>query len=304
MKRVASLGIQTLMHQLTKLNRQTMLLKQAQNAFAVSKLAGAFRAEYMSALELDLIGIATEHFISKSGYEGDTVYFLEQNTKTWYTFTQARPIFYDNDANVTYYTPQYHSQESPWGLTVPFRNFAFSYIHLVDAKCDNRGRLSSSKETKGQLTGERTGENMLTTGMLGKWYYKDFVQIFQDFFNADKHIDTVMTSDTSVYNNSDTDNSYLTESPQMKLVFLKPASCDSAVFLETEQKLSMNLYDERGKMVVIELIYSKNEAEGIRYLEKITNDNLPYFFGKIYLRDGRIRMYPITVFKKNELREI
>ena len=146
-------------------------------------------------------------------------------------------------------------------MTVPFRDFASSYIHLGNAKCDDRGRISSSKDTKGQLTGERTGKNVLTTEILGKWYYQDFVQLFQDFFNMDR-----------------------------QLVFLKPTSCDPAVFLETEQKLFMNLYDERGKAVVIELIYSKNEAEGIRYLEKITNDNLPYFFGKIYLRDGRIRM--------------
>lgn len=113
-----------------------------------------------------------------------------------------------------------------------------------------------------------------------------------------------MAGDESEYRNSDTDDFSSTESAQMKLVFLKPTSCDPAVFLETEQKLFMNLYDERGKAVVIELIYSKNEAEGIRYLEKITNDNLPYFFGKIYLRDGRIRMYPITVFKKEELQEV
>ena len=66
----------------------------------------------------------------------------------------------------------------------------------------------------------------------------------------------------------------------MKLVFLKPTSCDPAVFLETEQKLFMNLYDERGKAVVIELIYSKNEAEGIRYLEKLQMIICHTFSGK------------------------
>lgn len=304
MKRVASLGIQNLMRQLASLNRQTMLLRQAQNVFAVSKLAGAFRAEYTSALDLDLVGIASEHFVSKNGYEGDTVYFLEQNTKIWYTFTQARPVFYDNDTNAAYRTTPYYTQEPPWGLTIPFRDFASSYIHLGNAKCDNRGRLSSSKETKGRLLKERAGENVLTTEILGKWYYQDFVQLFQDFFHTDKQIDMAVADDISAYHNSDTDDFSSTEPAQMKLVFLKPASCDAAVFLETEQKLIMNLYDAQGKAVVIELVYSKNEEEGIRYLEKLTKDNLPYFFGKIYLRDGRIRMYPITVFKKGELREV
>lgn len=63
----------------------------------------------------------------------------------------------------------------------------------------------------------------------------------------------------------------------------------------------MNLYDAADRAVVVEVGYSKDEAEGIRYLEKITDRNLPCFFGKIYLRDGRIRMYPIAVFDRDEL---
>ena len=55
--------------------------------------------------------------------------------------------------------------------------------------------------------------------------------------------------------------------------------------------------------MVIEITYSKDEAEGIRYLEKITDENLPCFFGKIYLQDGRIKLYPIAVFGKRELQE-
>ena len=84
-------------------------------------------------------------------------------------------------------------------------------------------------------------------------------------------------------------------------MFLRPASCEKAVFLETEQKLCMNLYDKAGKAVVVEVVYSKDEADGIRYLEKITNENLPCFFGKIYLRGGMIRMYPVAVFGRREL---
>ncbi len=304
MRRVASLGIQTLMCQFTGLYQQTKLLQQAQNAFDISRLAGAFRAEYMSALNLDLVGIAAEHFVSKSGYEGDTVYFLEQNTKVWYTYTQARPVFYDSDTNAAYYTTQYRTQESPWGLTLPFRDFAFSYIHLENAKCDNRGRLSSSKETKGRFMGERTGKTILTTQMLGKWYYRDFAQLFQELFYKNRYFNTVVANNESEDSNLDANESDLTQSTQMKLVFLKPASCDPAIFLDKEQKLYMNLYDKLGKSVVIEVIYSNKEAEGIRYLEKITNNNLPYFFGKVYLRDGKIRMYPITAFKKGELQEI
>ncbi|MDE7183961.1 MAG: hypothetical protein K2O40_05670 [Lachnospiraceae bacterium] len=301
MKRVATLRIQNLVRQMARLYRQVELLERAQNALAVSALAGAFRSEYTPALDLDLVGIALEHFVSKSGYEGDTVYFLEETTKQWYTYTQARPVFYDKDQSNYYYGSQRYTQETPWGLPVPFRQLAFCRIHLENARSDSRGRLSSSKETKGHLIMERDSKNPLTTKHMGKWYYRDFAQLFQEMFCADRRVDAAVAGKES--GPDDADRSDSEETVQTKLVMLRPSSCDPAVFLDTEQKLRMNLYDEADKAVVVEITYSKDEAEGIRYLEKITDANLPCFFGKIYLQDGRIKLYPIAVFGKRELRE-
>lgn len=292
MKRVATLGIQNLMRQITRLYRNVERLAQAQNALEVSALAGVFRSEYTPALDLDLVGIALEHFVSKSGYEGDTVYFLEETTKRWYTYTQARPVFYEKEQSLYNYGGQRYTQETPWGLPVPFRELAACQFHLEHAKSDSRGRLSSSKETKGRLIRERDSKNPLTAQLLGKWYYRDFAQLFQEMFCAAREAGA-----------EEADHSSEEEAAQTKLVILRPSSCDPAVFSDTEQKLRMKLYDEAGKAVVIEITYSKDEAEGIRYLEKITDENLPCFFGKIYLQDGRIKLYPIAVFGKRELQE-
>ena len=292
MKRVATLGIPNLMRQITRLYRNVERLAQAQNALEVSALAGVFRSEYTPALDLDLVGIALEHFVSKSGYEGDTVYFLEETTKRWYTYTQARPVFYEKEQSLYYYGGQRYTQETPWGLPVPFRELAACQFHLEHAKSDSRGRLSSSKETKGRLIRERDSKNPLTEQLLGKWYYRDFAQLFQEMFCAAREAGA-----------EEADHSSEEGDAQTKLVILRPSSCDPAVFSDTEQKLRMKLYDEAGKAVVIEITYSKDEAEGIRYLEKITDENLPCFFGKIYLQDGRIKLYPIAVFGKRELRE-
>ena len=292
MKRVATLGIQNLMRQITRLYRNVERLAQAQNALEVSALAGVFRSEYTPALDLDLVGIALEHFVSKSGYEGDTVYFLEETTKRWYTYTQARPVFYEKEQSLYNYGGQRYTQETPWGIPVPFRELAACQFHLEHAKSDSRGRLSSSKETKGRLIRERDSKNPLTEQLLGKWYYRDFAQLFQEMFCAAREAGA-----------EEADHSSEEEAAQTKLVILRPSSCDPAVFSDTEQKLRMKLYDEAGKAVVIEITYSKDEAEGIRYLEKITDENLPCFFGKIYLQDGRIKLYPIAVFGKRELQE-
>lgn len=292
MKRVATLGIPNLMRQITRLYRNVERLAQAQNALEVSALAGVFRSEYTPALDLDLVGIALEHFVSKSGYEGDTVYLLEETTKRWYTYTQARPVFYEKEQSLYNYGGQRYTQETPWGLPVPFGELAACQFHLEHAKSDSRGRLSSSKETKGRLIRERDSKNPLTAQLLGKWYYRDFAQLFQEMFCAAREAGA-----------EEADHSSEEEAAQTKLVILRPSSCDPAVFSDTEQKLRMKLYDEAGKAVVIEITYSKDEAEGIRYLEKITDENLPCFFGKIYLQDGRIKLYPIAVFGKRELQE-
>lgn len=301
LKRVASIRIQMLLRQITTLYRRTEFLMRAQNGLEVSKLAGAFRAEYTPVLDLNLVGIAAEHFVSKSGYEGSTVYFLEKDTKKWYTYTQARPVFYDNAANTANCANRRYTLETPWGLPVPLMDLAFWQLHLEQARCDGRGRLSSGKDTKGHLVQDRRSKNILTTEVLGKWYYKDFAQLFREQFMANWNAPEVdIDPENTVFyvDGAETADVYGNDGRQTKLVFLCPESCDQAVFLDTEQKLCMNLYDVAGKAVVVEVVYSKDEAGGIEYLEKVTNENLPIFFGKVYLRGGIIRMYPIAVFEK------
>ena len=61
--------------------------------------------------------------------------------------------------------------------------------------------------------------------------------------------------------------------------------------------LSMVLYDSKKREIILELPYSKEEARSIRYLEKIREDDPPCFIGKIYLRDGRIRLIPVDTWK-------
>ena len=78
---------------------------------------------------------------------------------------------------------------------------------------------------------------------------------------------------------------------------IQPAFCERAVFSKTDQTLSMTLYDRKKREIILELAYSKEEAKNIRYLEKIREDKPPCFIGKIYLRDGRIRLIPVDTWK-------
>ncbi|MCM1345421.1 MAG: hypothetical protein NC246_16505, partial [Muribaculaceae bacterium] len=80
-----------------------------------------------------------------------------------------------------------------------------------------------------------------------------------------------------------------------ELVFVQPDSCEPAEFSQTGQQLSLPLYDEEEREVTVEVAYSKEEAGTIRYLERISKGEPPCFVGRLYLKDGRLRMYPVAV---------
>ncbi len=261
LKRQASFLTADLMKKLTKLYSKVINLLETENIVNLVKEAGEFHADYLAVGDLDLTGITIEHFEDVSGYEGETVYFLETNTDQWYTYTVARPVFYDNRRK--WGRPQ--KAEAPWGLTCSLENLITLRIHLKDAKCDERRRLSSSKETRGEILGNCTPD----PEEFPKWYYEDFGKLFSE----------QMTGQNK------------------NLVFLQPAFCEKAVFSKTEQTLMMTLYDRKKREVILELPYSKEDARSIRYLEKIREEEPPCFIGKVYLKEGRIRLIPVDTWK-------
>ena len=261
LSRQASFLTVDLMKKLTGLYSRVNTLLDTEDIALLLKEAGEFHADYLAAGDLDLTGITIEHFEDVSGYEGETVYFLETKTDKWYTYTVARPVFYDKRKK--WGKPQ--KAEAPWGLNCSLENLITLRIHLMDAKCDERRRLSSSKETRGEILGtcEPDPEEF------PRWYYEDFGKLFSERITGQNR----------------------------DLVFIQPAFCEKAVFSKTEQMLSMTLYDRQKREVILELPYSKEDARSIRYLEKIREEEPPCFIGKVYLRDGRIRFIPVDTWK-------
>lgn len=277
-KRLASFRPHDLMVQMTRLYRRVELLLQAKSNTEVAEYAGEFKAEYISVGNLDLIGVAMEHFFSQTGYEGETIYFLEEHTKEWYTYTVARPVFYEKGNRFQ----RQEKGQAPWGMMLSLEELSKKRISLLKLRCDERNRLSSSQETKGTIIGERN----LTWKELERWHYQDFQKLFLERIGKEKG--QWLKGKTEFSKKSD-------------LVLLQAAFCEKAVFSETDQRLSMVLFDKAGREVVVEVVYSKKEERGISCLEQIREDELPYFLGKVYLRDGRIRMYPVALIDRKEI---
>ncbi len=292
--RKASFQTEDLLGQLTRLYRRAELLEQTQNQAEVAKLAGEFRADYLPVGSLDLIGIAMECFRSQNGYEGETIYFLEEKTKQWYTYTNARPMFYD-DPKRKGYARKSQQAASPWGLNISLEKLLTVRIHLEGAKCGGRGRLSSSQETRGEVTGDRR----LDTDEIEKWYYRDFGELFRNHIQKQQR--PWLTEQAGPEGSPEGTQGQ--SGSAVELVFVQPADCAKAEFSETEQKLTLPLYDSAGRELLVEVGYSREESGNIRYLERISGKNPPCFLGKVYLRDGRLRMYPVDLLDKKELAE-
>lgn len=270
-KRRAAFRPEDLMGQITRLYRRAGLLRQAGNSMEVKQYAGEFRAEYVPVGRLDLVGIGLEHFDSGAGYEGETVYFLEENTKKWYTYTNARPVYYEGGRERKFT----EKAQAPWGLGISMEELLKVRISLTGAKCDERARLSASQDTRGSITGEQR----LSLSDIEGWYYRDFGKLFTEQIGKRRRGWLAGGSSQEA----------------AELVFVQPAFRRAAEFSQTGQLLSMVLYDEEEREVTIEVAYSREEAGTIRYLEKLPEQKLPCFAGKVYLKEGRLRMYPVAM---------
>lgn len=288
LSRKASFQTMELMQVITKLYSKITVYLETEDLSLLTKEAGAFRAEYLPVGDLSLVGITMEHFdaADAAGYAGETVYFLETNTRKWYTYTIARPVFYDNRRK--WGKPQ--KAEAPWGLNCSLENLIKLRIDLKDARCDARRRLSSTKETRGDIIGTMQPDSEMLSG----WYYEDFGKLFAEQIPRE----TTLSADSSLPSEEMKNTLSEKNFRGRDLVFIQPAFCDKAVFSKTEQTLSMTLYDRQKRQLILELPYSKEEAKSIRYLEKIREDKPPCFIGKIYLRDGLIRLIPVDTWKQ------
>ena len=242
----------------------------------IRALAGEFRSEYLPVGDLELTGVTVEHFVSDSGYEGDTVYFLEMNTGTWYTYTNARPTFYEGKKRRGYQ----EKAPAPWGVSLPLEGLASVRLQLRGAKCDAGGRLSSSQETRGEIL----GKSELTAAKLEGWYYREYDRLFAEQIQGPG-------------------KSLRHKSGYPRLVFVQATDFEQGQFNEITQKLELPIWDEMGRKVLVELPYSKRDEGSIRYLERLKKKQQPCFLGRVYLQGSQVCLHPVDLLERQELEE-
>ena len=257
----------------TEQNEAAMSASRPEKSTAskIQALAGEFRSEYLPVGNLELTGITVEHFVTDSGYEGDTVYFLEMESGTWYTYTSARPTFYEGKRRTAYQ----EKAPAPWGIPLSLEGLAGVRLQLQGAKCDAGGRLSSTQETRGEIL----GKSELTAAKLEGWYYRDYGRLFAEQIPGPA----------------------AGPGGHTRLAFVQAARFERGHFNEISQKLELPIWDKEDRQVMVELPYSKRDEASIRYLERLKKKQQPCFLGRVYLQDSRICLYPVDLLERKEL---
>ncbi len=248
---------------------------------SVYSLAGAFRSDYVDVPELLLHGVGMRAFESATGYAGKTLYFFEEKSRMFYTYTVARPTIYEKG------TRRGRAAESvPWGLNCSLSQLSAATVRLRGGKANAGRRLSSTSAAHADLI---TVSGTLPEG-IDETIYDDFEALWQAYLAKTRETEE--------------------ELPEAdKLFLIRPAEMLDVHYDEVNQKLVFWLEDLGGRRLRGELAYSKQEEMAIRSLERLEKklqrkeEEMPVFLGVFYASEGECCFYPIETIEGKRLME-
>ena len=253
--------------------KSIILLKKiikAENAEAVSKYSGEFKAEYALSESMDILPLTSRHF-SSPDYEGNIYYFINKDEKSenkFLTYSDIRPKFYEGrrSSNFSY-------TSAPWGLSGNMQDLMKYEIRLKSPRISN-GKLSSSVESKAVIMDKRD----INSSCVYKNVYTDFAKmIYGTFAKKSK-------------NEND------------RLVFIASEKCVSSEFDEITQSQKVVIEDRQGRRISLKARYRNESRDIIERLDKtakimMNNPGINYvIFGSAYIENGRCYIYPIGVY--------
>ncbi len=247
-------------------------LEKAGSQETVRRLAGNFRDRYEPVGRLRLMGIGVRFFVGKSGYEGETWYFFEMKKRKWYTWTDARPTFYEGVKKRPAAT---ENAPAPWNLGCSRQQLSELEFELSGAKAASGGRLSASQETRGETVGQRDLQAAAFLEIVA-W---DYEKLLRELFGPG-----------SMHGRGE------------RLVLAGAVRWNEPAFDRVSQRFSWQLFDEKDRELLISVKYTKQERLTIQLLERLEKRlwnrgcETLICFGALYLENGRMCLYPIELF--------
>lgn len=274
-KKHASFENTRLLNMLTKLYTDTITLENTNDLNKITELIGEFKSSYYSIPMIELYGIGEEKWTSKSGYKGTTYYFYENNRNAIFTFTKSIATFYDN--NVRENTSNVNNA-SPWNLNCSLNDLSKVHFKLLSGKINSQNRISSSSESKGVIIDKSNISNI----NIDSYQFNKWEDIIEKVFFKKKSLN-------ENYN----------------MIFIKGSEFGECSFDNITQTFKLEIYDIDNKVLEIDIKFSLETKAIIKNLERIYRQKaVPIFFGRTYIKDGKIKFYPISYYKDNEVESL
>lgn len=275
--RAAAFREEELLEELLSLYRRAECLAKEEDAKGRRALAGSFRDVYYPVQALHLTAIGSRSFKSKAGYEGEKYYFLETEQKKWYAWIDARPTFYEGVRRRP--AGRGGREQAPWGLSCSRERMMELELVLTGAKAAADGRISVSKDTKGEVIGTRRLSRPEVQAMIFQDYRRllDWLREFRQ-----------------------------EEGGGEPLALVEADIVSQGHFDTVRQRFSMELFDREGKRLLAVVRYSQEEKLTIQVLERLASrlekqgKKRVVFFGIPYLEEGQLCLYPIEYFDSME----
>ncbi|MFG0212944.1 hypothetical protein ACFU8X_07555 [Brevibacillus porteri] len=268
-QRHVKFSTEALLDRLSRVYLSLLALEKTDHTEAKKQLLGSFKSKYHMVPQLSLYALGANPWETRSGYKGITYYFFSLSDQRIYTYTEARPVYYEG---ISFSFKDSYKGKVPWGELISMEELSHSQVILTQAKTNREQRLSSSEETRLTIVPRDHIEEL----DLGKVLVGDWSSDWKD--TAGDMFETALDS----------------------VFILKANKFNQVEFDQKTQQLNLTIEDEQCHSLQLSISYQGEFARNIRHLEQ--NKRL-LELRDVYLLVQKIGdgLYPISIMQGKSL---
>lgn len=268
-QRHVKFSTEALLDRLSRVYLSLLAIEKTDHIEAKKQLLGSFKSKYHMVPQLSLYALGANPWETRSGYKGITYYFYSLSDQRIYTYTEARPVYYEG---ISFSFKDSYKGKVPWGGLISMEELSHSQVILTQAKTNREQRLSSSEETRLTIVPRDNIEEL----DLGKVLVCDWSSDWKDA--AGDMFETALDS----------------------VFLLKANKFNQVDFDQKSQQLILTIEDEQGYSLPLSISYQGDFARNIRHLEQ--NKRL-LELRDVYLLVQKIGdgLYPISIMQGKSL---
>lgn len=275
-RKSASFSATTFKRSIVHLYRDLNAMNKRYLTKVALQLAGEFKSSYYGIPPVRLHACGIQSWTTLSGYMGTTVYLYSNSMQRWFTYTESRPIFYEQSSLL-----DSSSSIAPWGLQLPLQQFGRTVLQLQEGRANRLGRLSSSEQSSA------TAEGQTQLAELKVPIYEQWRTLAEDYI---RHLGEQDDDDSSSHGPF--------------VACCRVIEWEHPIFNEKSQQLQSALLDVSGKALLIRIPYQPATRVQIRHIEYIASSPLGggVIIGVVNDVDGMLQINPITYFDETGTR--